>query len=71
MPRTAWLPFDEAAERQKRIAEMYASGVPSEAVGPLFGVSGRWVREIAHRYEVARGNRGHHRSRRDRWGRFV
>lgn len=49
--------FQERGERQKRIAETYASGVPSERVAEMFGVSGHWVRSIARLYGVSRGYR--------------
>jgi len=44
-----------SALRQKRIAKAYASGLPSERVAEMYGVSGHWVRAIARLYGVSRG----------------
>lgn len=54
-PSKYGLTHEQSAERQKRIAELYASGMPSEDIAPLFGVSGHWVRAIARLYGVSRG----------------
>lgn len=69
--RAVTMSFRERAERQKRIAEVYASGLPSERVARMFGVSGHWVRAVARLYGVSRGNHGHRVERRDRRGRFA
>jgi hypothetical protein len=55
MPEARVMTFQERGERQKRIAEAYASGIPSERVAQMFGVSGHWVRSIARLYGVSRG----------------
>ncbi len=44
-----------SAQRQKRIAKAYASGLPSREVAPMFGVSDGYVRAVARLYEVSRG----------------
>jgi len=54
-PSKYGLSHRESADRQKRVAELYAGGLPSEDIAPLFGLSGRHVRRIARLYEVSRG----------------
>lgn len=70
-PSKYGLSHEQSAERQKRIAEVYASGLPSERVAPLFGVSGKCVREAARLYGVSRGRCGRRVDRRDQRGRFA
>jgi DNA-binding CsgD family transcriptional regulator len=54
-PSKYGLTHAQSAERQQRIAQTYASGLPSERVAAEFGVSGHWVRAIARLYGVSRG----------------
>lgn len=56
-PSKHGMSHQDSAARQKRIAEAYASGLPSEQVASMFGVSGNWVRSIARLYGVSRGYR--------------
>lgn len=73
MPRPSklGLTHQQSAERQKRIADAYAAGLPSERVARDFGVSGHWVRYIARLYGVSRGYQGRKIVRRGERGRFA